>query len=132
MSTEILRWRHEGEVPGQYDCCLTDCRFMRFGGQVQCAFICRGLVEGDLRVVIFDYNWNHLSFSRHYSNAAIQSAHLKEQISISECIAESFPFVCVDFFEIADKLYLGEMTIGPKSSWKNSSLNMGRERRQII
>lgn len=97
---------------------MTDYKLMCFGGHARCAFTCTGRAEGDLRVDFFDLDWNHLPFTRHYPNADIPPAApslLREMVELSERLAESIPFVRVDFYEVAGKLYFGEMTFYPGS-----------------
>lgn len=100
---------------------VTDYKLLCFGGRARCAFTCTGRDEADLRVDFFDLEWNHLPFTRHYPNADIPPAvpvRLNEMIALSERLAESIPFVRVDYYEIAGKLYFGEMTFYPGSGFE--------------
>lgn len=97
---------------------MTDYKILCFGGQARCIFTCTGRAEGDLRVDFFDLNWKHLPFTRHYPNADVlpkTPSRLTEMVALSECLAESIPFVRVDFYEVAGELYFGEMTFYPGS-----------------
>lgn len=97
---------------------MIDYKMMCFGGHARCVFTCTGRDEDDLRVDFFDLDWNHLPFTRHYPNADVPPAapkRLKEMVELSERLAESIPFVRVDFYEVAGELYFGEMTFYPGS-----------------
>lgn len=100
---------------------MTDYKLMCFEGRARCAFTCTGRAEDDLRVDFFDLDWNHLPFTRHYPNADVPPsapAHLKEMVELSERLADSIPFVRVDFYEVAGELYFGEMTFYPGSGFE--------------
>lgn len=100
---------------------LTDYKFMCFDGRVRCVFTCTGRSDDDLRVDFYDLNWRHLPFTRHYPNADMPPSapkQLKEMISLSEQLAQTIPFVRVDFYEIAGSLYFGELTFYPGSGFE--------------
>ena len=97
---------------------LTDYKFMCFNGAVRCAFTCTGRAKRDLRVDFFDPEWNHLPFTRHYPHAEIPPKApllLREMITMSEILADSIPFVRVDFYEVDGRAYFGELTFFPGS-----------------
>lgn len=100
---------------------MIDNELICFGGHARCAFTCTGRAEGDLRVDFFDLDRNHLPFTRHYSNADVSSeapANLKEMLALSQRLADSIPFVRVDFYEVAGELYFGEMTFSSGSGFE--------------
>ena len=100
---------------------LIDYKVMCFGGKAQCVFTCTGRAEGDLHVDFFDTDWNHMAFTRHYPNADVPPevpGHLRDMLCMAEQLAEGISFVRVDFYEIADELYFGEMTFYPGSGFE--------------
>lgn len=100
---------------------LTDYKFMCFGGEVRCAFTCTGRAEDDLRVDFFDLSWNRLPFTRHYPNADAPPKapeNLRKLISVTQELASGIPFVRVDFYEVAGRIFFGEMTFYPGSGFE--------------
>lgn len=95
---------------------LIDYKLLCFGGEVRCAFTCTGRSEGDLRVDFFDSKWNHLPFTRHYPNADVPPSaptRLSEMIEYAQILSKDIPFVRVDFYELNDCIYFGEITFYP-------------------
>ena len=95
---------------------ITDYKIMCFGGEPRCEFTCTGRAGGDLRVDFFDNEWNHLPFTRHYPNADVppDAPHdLAGMLSAARELAAGFPFVRVDFYEVAGRRIFGEMTFYP-------------------
>lgn len=101
---------------------LNDYKLMCFDGEVKCSFVCSDrFSEGGLRVTFYDKDWNVLPFERHYpkSNVPISKPlNYDKMISFAEKLAQNIPFVRVDFYEIAGKLYFGELTFFPGSGFE--------------
>ena len=99
---------------------LKDYKFMCYNGECRNMLVCSGRAQHDLRIDIFDTQWNHLPFKRNYPNANYKIPkpdNLQEMISLSEKIAKqvSSPFLRVDFYSISNKVYFGELTFYPGS-----------------
>ncbi len=98
---------------------LKDYKFMCFNGKVKCLFTCTDRYAQDgLKVTFFDTDWNRLPFERHYPSDPqfIEKPHsFKQMIDLSEKLSKNIPFVRVDFYEIDNKPYFGEMTFYPGS-----------------
>lgn len=96
---------------------LTDYKFMCFNGKVKCTFLCTNrFSEGGLRVTFYDNDWNKMPFERHYPTEPIPAERPKcyeEMVSLAEKLSTGIPFVRVDFYEIGNKPYFGEMTFYP-------------------
>jgi hypothetical protein len=92
---------------------------MCFNGKVQCSFVCsERFSEGGLKVTFFDKDWNVLPFERHYPKSQkpiSKPLNYEKMIAFSERLSEGIPFVRVDFYEINQKLYFGELTFFPGS-----------------
>ena len=62
----------------------------------------------------FDLQWNRKNecISEHYRNAAIveRPKNLSRMLEYASILSQGFPQVRVDFYEIGDKVYFGEMT----------------------
>lgn len=98
---------------------LIDYKFMCFGGEVKCTFVCcgRNSQEG-IKISIYDRNWNKMSVGRHnkMSNVVVTKPDKYEQMmQLAEKLSKDFPFLRVDFYEVNEKIYFGELTFFPSS-----------------
>ena len=97
---------------------LLDYKFMCFNGAVKCIFVCSNRNDTFVNVTFFDLNWNQLPFERHYprsSKPILKPANLNLMIELSEKLARDISFVRVDFYEVSNRVYFGEMTFFPGS-----------------
>lgn len=99
---------------------ITDYKFMCFNGKVRCTFTCTDRRSDDgLKVTFFDNDWNQMPFERHYPAAKAGSipkpVNFELMKNLAEKLADGIVFVRVDFYEINDKVYFGEMTFFPGS-----------------
>ncbi len=96
---------------------VIDYKFMCFNGKVKIIFTCTERYSGgQLKVTFFDTEWNRMPFERHYpsSNKVIaKPLNLNLMIILAEKLCKNIPFVRVDFYEINNKVYFGEMTFFP-------------------
>lgn len=104
---------------------LKDYKFMCFNGKVKCMFVClnRNKSEG-LNVDFYDTNWIPMPFERHYSRSNIEiekPKNFNEMITLSEIVSKDIPFLRVDFYEINDKIYFGELTFFPGAGFEEFS-----------
>ena len=96
---------------------LTDYKLMCFNGKVKCSFICSSRYAKDgLKVTFYDTDWEKMPFERHYPAEVV--AHPKpkaydEMLQLAEKLSANIPFVRVDFYEIKDRPYFGEVTFFP-------------------
>lgn len=102
---------------------LKDYKIMCFNGKAKCIFVClnRNSKNG-LNINIYDKNWNLLPFER---NGAPNSKeivkkpkNLELMLELAEVLAKEFPFLRVDFYDVNDKIYFGEMTFYPGSGFR--------------
>lgn len=97
---------------------LKDYKFMCFNGVCKMIFVCSNRSKHNVNVDFFDPQWNHLPFKRHYNNSSIpiqKPRNLEKMISLAEKISHNIvsPFVRIDFYEIINKIYFGEITFFP-------------------
>ena len=67
-------------------------------------------------ITFFDLDWRvmDVSYGNHTTNpSAAKPSHIEQMIEFAEKLSQEFPFVRVDFFDTADKLYLAELTFYP-------------------
>ena len=98
---------------------LMDYKFMMFGGEHRCAFVCSNRFAGSkLNVTFFDPDWKRLPFERHYHadpQPLPQPECYAEMIRVAETLSKGFPLMRVDLYEINHRVYFGEMTLYPGS-----------------
>lgn len=62
-----------------------------------------------------------MPFERHYTsdpNPVPPPKHLSQMILLAQKLAKDFTFVRVDFYEVNDKIYFGELTLFPGSGFE--------------
>lgn len=109
---------------------LKDYKFMCFNGKVHCSFVCSER-KTDLKVSFFDRDWMPMPFERHYprSNKPIpKPVHYEEMIRLAESLSQGIPFVRVDFYDVEDKIYFGELTFFPGSGFEEFTPEIWDER----
>lgn len=101
---------------------LKDYKFMCFNGRVKCSFVCSDRFSGDgLKVTFFDREWNVMPFERCYPKSNVQIAkpnNYDKMIELAEKLAKDIPFVRVDFYDLDDRIYFGELTFYPGSGFE--------------
>mgnify|MGYP002550925330 CR=1 FL=1 len=99
------------QVDGQ----VYDYKFFIFNGKEKAMFIATDRSKGfELTYDWYDRDFNHLPFKyggvMHAEHTPEKPKNYEKMIELAEKLAEPFPFVRVDFYEIGDKILLGEMT----------------------
>lgn len=98
---------------------LNDYKLMCFNSKVKATFVCSNRFSPDgLKVTFYDTDWNRMPFERHYKSASCNICKPKsyeQMVAIAEKLAQGIPFVRVDFYEIEDRPYFGELTFFPGS-----------------
>lgn len=98
---------------------LVDYKIMCFNGKAKCLFICTDRYsDSGLKVTFFDRDWNKLPFERHYPsdhNHIIRPKNLELMFVLAEKISKEMKFVRIDFYEVHDRVFFGEITFFPGS-----------------
>lgn len=98
---------------------LKDYKFFCFNGVPKYCQVISG--RNDIMSIdFFDTEWNHLPFHepRHYpfSNKDIDTPQsLSEMLRLSQMLSLGIPFIRVDFYEVNNHPYFGELTFYPTS-----------------
>ena len=96
---------------------LIDYKLMCFNQKVKCSFVCSDRNSKDgLSVDFYDLDWKKMPFTRKYknSNREIKKPNNYEKmIELAEILSENIPFARIDFYEIDNKIYFGEITLYP-------------------
>ena len=101
---------------------LLDYKFMCFNGSFRCSFVCsdRNSTDG-LKVTFYDIEWEKMPFHRHYPSADYdipRPSSYTEMIRLAEKLSRDIPFLRVDFYEINNHPYFGELTMYPGSGFE--------------
>ncbi len=101
---------------------LRDYKFCCFNGKVKCSFVCSDRFSDDgLHVTFFDNEWNVMPFERCYPSrreGLPKPANYDKMIDLAERLSEKMPFVRVDFYDVNNKIYFGELTFFPGSGFE--------------
>ena len=95
---------------------IIDYKVWCFNGQPYCIFTGSNRIPHKHTVDfnVFDLNWNRMDFhmTAHYKNNIYvpKPNHLNEMLSYAKILSKGFPQVRIDFYEVNDKVYFGEMT----------------------
>lgn len=93
---------------------LPDYKFFCFNGAVKAMFIAtERFGKEETKFDFFDENFNHLPFTNGHPNADIppeKPNNFEKMKELAAVLSKSIPQVRVDFYEINDKLYFGELT----------------------
>lgn len=91
-------------------------------GKAYCIFTCHGRTKHHLYINVFSTSWEPRTdvclYSDHFRDGEFQAPrpqHLEEMLKAAETLAQGFPEVRVDFYEVNGKLYFGEMTFASAS-----------------
>lgn len=94
---------------------LNDFKFFCFDGSVKALFIAsdRQNENEDTKFDFFDREFKHLPFTNGHPNACVlpkKPKNFEKMIALAEKLSKGIPHVRVDFYEIGEKVYFGEMT----------------------
>lgn len=98
---------------------LVDYKFMCYNGKVKNIFTCteRRSLDG-LKVTFFDLNWDVLPIERKYSRSLKEikkPINFDKMIELAEILSTNIRFCRIDFYEINNRIYFGEITFYPGS-----------------
>lgn len=101
---------------------INDYKFMCFNGEVKCSFVCSDRNSNNgLHVTFFDKDFKKMPFERHYPSSKEdikKPFNYEKMIELAEIFSKEIPFVRVDFYEIDNKIYFGELTFYPGSGYE--------------
>lgn len=96
---------------------LTDYKFLCFHGKALYSFVgTERFAQTGLKLTFFDREWNRLPFERHYrasEHEIPKPRHYEQMLRLAETLAQDFIFVRVDFYDLNDQIYFGELTFYP-------------------
>lgn len=98
---------------------LNDYKFFCFNGKPK--FILFGsnrFGKGGLKVTFYDTNWQKLPFARVYHTVDIPTkkpTQLSLMLTLAERLSAGLPFARIDFYQVGEQIYFGEITLYPAS-----------------
>ncbi len=95
---------------------LRDYKFFCFDGKVKALFIATNRSKGEhaVRFDFYDSEFNHLPFTNGHPNAEVPPKRPKmfeEMKALASNLSQGIPHVRIDFYEVGDQVYFGEMTL---------------------
>ncbi len=108
---------------------LYDYKVMCFGGKADhiLATADRFPLEADnLAYSFYDLSWNKLPVTSpgHENRDIPRPEHLEEMIRVAEKLSQGFPHIRVDFYDAADGLYIGEMTLYSSPTYEQPEFDL--------
>lgn len=104
------------EVSARYSSSLIDYKIWCFNGKAAYIWTCTDRTSHGTKVMTYDTDWTahpeYSVFYSHYSrgNVIPKPENLDRMLVIAEKLAAPFPVVRVDLYNIAGRIYFGEMT----------------------
>ena len=94
---------------------LRDYKFFCFDGEVKALFIATDRSKGDhaVKFDFFDENFHHLPFTNGHPNADVlpaKPAKFEEMKELAAKLSKGIPHARIDFYEVDDRVYFGEIT----------------------
>ncbi len=111
MTPVIYAEEYLEQINGQ----VYDYKFFFCNGKYEYLFIATDRSNDDtLTYDYYDNNFNHIDVNygggKHASPLPQKPKHYDEMVRVATELAKPFPFVRVDFYEVGDRIYVGEMT----------------------
>ncbi len=97
---------------------IADYKFMCYNGTPKNLLYITGRNSDNKKINFYDTDWNLLPVKRIYSNTTekiIKPANINKLITLAKILSKDFTFARVDFYDIEDKIYFGEITFYPGS-----------------
>lgn len=122
LAEKFIEPRHI-DTDNQSDVDLLDYKFFCFNGVVKALFIATDRNKGPraTRFDFYDESFNHLPFTNGHPNAdkcPQKPSRFEEMKALAEKLSQGIPQVRVDFYEVDNRIYFGEMTFFHWSGFK--------------
>ena len=104
---------------------LIDYKFYCFNGKPYCVYTSFGGFDylGNAKFSFYNTSWEPLNiqYGTRETETVPKPIHLSKMLQIASKLSEGFPFVRVDFYDLPEKVIVGEMTYD--SSWGEKEFN---------
>jgi hypothetical protein len=102
---------------------LKDYKIYCYTGIPKYILVCSERYLGSgLKKTFFDLDWNYIRGILNLPASKLtinKPAALKEMLKLSELLSREIPFLRVDFYEIEERIYFGELTLYPVSGFQD-------------
>lgn len=115
---------------------IRDYKIYCFNGKPEFLYLSEGLENhSTARISYVNLDWTPAKFKRNdyreFEPLPQKPKHLDEMIELAETLSQGINFVRVDFYEIKNRVYFGELTFFPGSGFtpfasENDDMDMGR------
>ena len=111
MKPVVYAEKYLEQIDGQ----VYDYKFFFCSGKFEFLFISKDRSNDDtLTYDFFDNEFNHIdvtyNIGKHADPLPEKPKNYDRMLAVAEKLAQPFPFVRVDFYEVGDRIYVGEMT----------------------
>ena len=117
IKPKIISEQYIEQIDGQ----VYDYKFHCFHGEPKVVLAIKDRKPGKkYKFAFYDMNWSKLNVDRGNKDLVTDMKKPKnfdKMLEISKILSKDFPFVRVDFYEVDDKIYVGELTFAPKSGF---------------
>lgn len=98
---------------------LIDYKFWCFNGDVDRVFVCSDRTKEHFTIDLYDKSWNrivdgNLNFDNHHlrsESGMPKPANFERMVEVASEISKGFPQIRVDFYEVDNQIYIGELTM---------------------
>lgn len=106
---------------------LADYKFMCFAGEPDCVMLCAERQSGDPKFLFFDRDWNLKRYNVRSTRlpdgySCEPPKGLGDMFDVASRLSSGFPFVRVDLYGVAGRVFCGEMTFYPQAGWDQNIL----------
>lgn len=93
---------------------LPDYKFFSFDGETKALYVATDRqTNEETKFDFYDIEFNHLDFVNSHPNSTKinkKPKHFEEMIKLANKLSKGYPHIRVDFYEVKDKIYFGELT----------------------
>lgn len=106
---------------------LVDYKFYCYNGYVDAVLVCIDRQIGAPKFYFFDKDWNLKRYNKRGLEAPAdftipKPCGIDEMFKLAELLSVGVPFIRVDFYNVAGKIYFGELTFFPDSGFDKNRL----------
>ncbi len=99
---------------------IIDYKFYTFNGEPRFIAVCQGMSNhATARMSYMDMSWAFMPFTRTnyrpFQDIPHKPAHLQKMYELAKILAAGTTFIRVDFYEVENQVYFGELTFLPSS-----------------
>lgn len=95
-----------------------DYKFYVFNGKIDCVMVCKGREKGYPKFYFYDLDWNRLNYLKEEPEDEVKKpSTFEKMIEIVNILAEGFPMIRIDLYDVGGQVYFGEYTFFNQSGF---------------